>query len=81
MLQVNTSFMALDTKARILEAEAVTLLELPYADQTMSMILVLPNGDGDTNTGIAASLENLDIAAIREVEEVDVAITIPKFNV
>ena len=72
--------MALDTKARILEAEAVTLLELPYADQTMSMILVLPNGDGDTNTGIAASLENLDIAAIREVEEVDVAITIPKFN-
>jgi len=78
--EVNTSFMALDTKARILEAEAVTLLELPYADQTMSMILVLPNGDGDTNTGIAASLENLDIAAIREVDEVDVAITIPKFN-
>ena len=77
---VNTSFMALDTKARILEAQGLTLLELPYADQTMSMILVLPDGDGDTNTGIAERLENIDIASIRTVPEVDAAITIPKFK-
>jgi len=77
---VNTSFMVLDTKAKILETEGLTLLELPYADQTMSMILVLPDGDGDINTGIAERLVNLDIGSIREVPETDVAITIPKFN-
>jgi len=77
---VNTSFMVLDTKARIMEAEGLTLLELPYADQTMSMILVLPDGDGDINTGIAERLEGLDIGSIRTVPEVDAAITIPKFN-
>merc|ERR1711902_485091 len=77
---VNTSFMALDTKARIMEAEGLTLLELPYADQTMSMILVLPDGDGDINTGIAERLEGLDIGSIRTVPEADAAITIPKFN-
>jgi len=72
--------MVLDTKAKILETEGLTLLELPYADQTMSMILVLPDGDGDINTGIAERLVNLDIGSIREVAETDVAITIPKFN-
>jgi len=79
---VNTSFMVLDTKAKILERKdlGLTLLELPYADQTMSMILVLPDGDGDINSGIAERLENLDIGSIREVPETDVAITIPKFN-
>ena len=77
---VNTSFMVLDTKARIMETEGLTLLELPYADQTMSMILVLPDGDGDINTGIAERLEGLDIGSIRTVPEVDAAITIPKFN-
>jgi len=77
---VNTSFMALDTKARILETQGLTLLELPYADQTMSMILVLPDGDGDINTGIAERLEGLDIGSIRAVPEADASITIPKFN-
>merc|ERR1711971_885131 len=76
----NASFMVLDTKAKILETEGLTLLELPYADQTMSMILVLPDGDGDINTGIAERLVNLDIGSIREVADTDVAITIPKFN-
>ena len=79
---VNTSFMVLDTKAKILERKdlGLTLLELPYADQTMSMILVLPDGDGDINTGIAERLEGLDIGSIRTVSEADAAITIPKFN-
>merc|ERR1712115_409420 len=64
----------------ILETEGLILLELPYADQTMSMILVLPDGDGDINTGIAERMVNLDISSIREVADTDVAITIPKFN-
>merc|ERR1719284_2157597 len=40
---VNTSFMTMDAKVRLVEEEDFTILELPYADETMSILLFYQN--------------------------------------
>jgi len=75
---VNTSFMTMDAKLRLLEVNDLDILELPYADETMSMILVLPKQESDQE--ISSKLEALDIASIRSESPRNVEVTIPKFN-
>jgi len=75
---VNTSFMTMDAKLRLLEVNDHDILELPYADETMSMILVLPKQE--SNQEISSKLEDFDIESIRSASPRDVEVTIPKFN-
>merc|ERR1712012_1447237 len=71
---------AVNTKARILTGSdnGVEILELPYADETMSMIIVLPTSDATTD--ISSKINNIDMAALRNMTPTDVAVTIPKFK-
>jgi len=75
---VNVSFMTMDAKVRIIETDNLTILELPYADETMSMIIVLPK-QGLTST-ISSKLEDIDIADLKQAPLIEASITIPKFN-
>ena len=77
---VNTSFMTVEAKVRLLEDRdnGLDILELPYADETMGMVIVLPRAEA--NTAISPSLVNVEIADIRNKSPVDVTVTIPKFN-
>merc|ERR1712154_114388 len=53
------------------------ILELPYADETMSMLIVLPKSP---TTQISAKLEGFNFSAIREEPLRPVQVSIPKFN-
>jgi len=53
------------------------ILELPYADETMSMVIVLPR---DTTTDISEKFSNFDMTTLRNQPLTDVEVTIPKFN-
>merc|ERR1719323_1356738 len=77
---LNTSFMTVNTKARILtdSDNGVEILELPYADETMSMIIVLPTSEATND--ISSKINNIDMAALRNMTPTDVAVTIPKFK-
>ena len=68
----------MDAKLRLLEVNDHDILELPYADETMSMILVLPKQE--SNQEISSKLEDFDIESIRSASPRDVEVTIPKFN-
>jgi len=75
---VNTSFMTMDAKVRLVEEEDFTIVELPYADETMSMIIVLPK-PGASNT-ISEKLQSFNISKLKQATPIDVSITIPKFS-
>merc|ERR1712112_497886 len=67
-----------DAKVRLVEEEDFTVLELPYADETMSMIIVLPK-PGASNT-ISEKLQTFNISKLKQATPIDVSITIPKFS-
>jgi serpin B len=59
------------------------MLELPYADQKMSMILLLPDEiDGLTKLEKSLSYEKLDkaISQLRKTRKEEVEVTLPKFK-
>jgi len=70
--------MTMDAKVRLVEEEDFTVLELPYADETMSMIIVLPK-PGASNT-ISEKLQSFNISKLKQATPIDVSITIPKFS-
>jgi len=77
--EVNTTFMNIDDKFRIYEDPEAEfeILELPYADETMSMLIVLPSSP----TGqISSKLQGFNFSAIREEEPRDARVSLPKFN-
>jgi len=77
--EVNTTFMNIDDKFRIYEDPEAEfeILELPYADETTSMLIVLPSSP----TGqISSKLQGFNFSAIREAEPRDARVSLPKFN-
>ena len=53
------------------------ILELPYADETMSMLIVLPSSP---TVQISSKLEGFNFSAIREEPLREVRVSLPKFN-
>ena len=68
----------MNTKARIMTDDGVDILELPYADETMSMIIVLPKSSGTED--LSEKIRDLDISAMKNLTPIDAAVTIPRFN-
>ena len=77
--EVNHTFMNIDDQFRIYEDPEAEfeILELPYADETMSMLIVLPSSP---TVQISSKLEGFNFSAIRELEPRDARVSIPKFN-
>merc|ERR1711936_714312 len=77
--EVNTTFMNIKDEFRIYEDPAgeFEILELPYADETMSMLIILPSSP---TTQISSKLENFDFSLIRREKLRDAQVSIPKFN-
>ena len=71
--------MNIDDQFRIYEDPEAEfeILELPYADETMSMLIVLPSSP---TVQISSKLEGFNFSAIRELEPRDARVSIPKFN-
>jgi len=78
---INTSFMNMEAKVRILEdpVNGVEILELPYADPSKSMLFILPSDNTNTND-TASRIAGINISDIRKQPLVDTVVTIPKFN-
>ena len=53
------------------------ILELPYADETMSMLIVLPSSP---TVQISSKLQGFNFSAIRGEPLRDAKVSIPKFN-
>ena len=77
--EVNTTFMNIDDQFRIYEDPEgeFEILELPYADETMSMLIVLPSSP---TVQISSKLQGFNFSAIREEPRRDVRVSLPKFN-
>merc|ERR1711902_202832 len=78
--EVNTTFMNINDKFRIYEDQdgEFEILELPYADQTMSMLIILPTSP---TTQVSSKLEGFNFTLIKEEPLRDAQVSIPKFNV
>jgi len=76
---INTSFMNREMKVRVLEdpVNGVEILELPYADESKSMLFILPNS---TTNDISSRIAGINLADIRNQSKLDTVVTIPKFN-
>ena len=77
--EVNTTFMNIDDQFRIYEDPDAEfeILELPYADETMSMLIVLPSSP---TVQISSKLQGFDFSAIRGKELREARVSLPKFN-
>jgi len=77
--QINTTFMNIKDEFRIYEDPAgeFEILELPYADETMSMLIILPSSP---TTQISSKLENFDFNLIKGEKLREAQVSIPKFN-
>jgi len=77
--EVNTTFMNINDKFRIYEDQdgEFEILELPYADQTMSMLIILPTSP---TTQVSSKLEGFNFTLIKEEPLRDAQVSIPKFN-
>jgi len=77
--EVNTTFMNIKDEFRIYEDPAgdFEILELPYADETMSMLIILP---ASPTTQISSKLENFDFSLIKKEKLREAQVSIPKFN-
>ena len=53
------------------------ILELPYADETMSMLIVLPSSP---TVQISSKLQGFNFSAIRDEPRREARVSIPKFN-
>merc|ERR1719336_3204850 len=76
---VNTTFMNIEDQFRIYEDPEAEfeILELPYADETMSMLIVLPSSP---TVQISSKLQGFNFSAIREEPRRDARVSIPKFK-
>jgi len=76
---VNTTFMNIEDQFRIYEDPKgeFEILELPYADETMSMLIVLPSSP---TVQISAKLQGFNFSAIRDEPGREAQVSIPKFN-
>jgi len=77
--EVNTTFMHINDQFRVYEdpEEEFEILELPYADETMSMLIILPDSP---TAQISSRLEGFNFSAIREQKLRDVDVFIPSFK-
>jgi len=76
---INTTFMNIEDQFRIYEDPEgeFEILELPYADETMSMLIVLPSSP---TVQISAKLQGFNFSAIRDEPGREAQVSIPKFN-
>jgi len=76
---VNTTFMNIEDQFRIYEDPEAEfeILELPYADETMSMLIVLPSSP---TVQISSKLQGFNFSAIRDEPRREAQVSIPKFN-
>merc|ERR1712066_1084635 len=77
--EVNTTFMHINDEFRIYEDpdQEFEILELPYADETMSMLIILPDSP---TAQISSKLEGFNFSAIRDEKLRDAEVFIPKFK-
>jgi len=77
--EVNTTFMNIVDQFRIYEDPEAEfeILELPYADETMSMLIVLPSSP---TVQISSKLQGFNFSAIRDEPRREARVSIPKFN-
>jgi len=76
---INTTFMNIEDQFRLYEdpENEFEILELPYADETMSMLIVLPSSP---TVQISSKLEGFNFSAIRGEPRREVHVSLPKFN-
>jgi len=76
---VNTTFMNINEQFRIYEDPEgeFEILELPYADDTMSMLIIRPSSP---TAQISSRLEEFNFTAIRDEDVRDAEVYIPKFK-
>jgi len=78
---VNTQFMTLETDLRMMQDpdSQLDILELPYGDDSKSMIFVLPQ-PGTPTTNLTTRLSGIDLARLRTLSALKTNVTIPRFT-
>eukprot|EP00091_Calanus_sinicus_P024391 TRINITY_DN8701_c0_g1_i3.p1 TRINITY_DN8701_c0_g1~~TRINITY_DN8701_c0_g1_i3.p1 ORF type:complete len:186 (-),score=35.07 TRINITY_DN8701_c0_g1_i3:24-581(-) len=76
---VMAKYMNLETNAKLIETEALDILELPYEDTKTSMIFFLPK-NGRSSSNIMDSVARYKLHSLRNVQTSNVVISIPKFK-
>jgi len=78
---VDTQFMSLEANLRVLDDSdsQLEILELPYADNSKSMIFVLPKPDTLT-TDLTARISGIKLDRLRALSARKTVVTIPRFT-
>jgi len=78
---VDTPFMYMEASLRILDDEnnGIEILELPYADPSKSMLIVLPKPN-QSSYNISERISGLDLSKIRDLPLRATEIYVPKFT-
>jgi len=78
---VDTQFMSLEADLHLLEDadRQLEILELPYKDESKSMIFVLPKA-GSSTTDLTSRLNGLDLSRLRTLSAQKTVVTIPRFT-
>eukprot|EP00091_Calanus_sinicus_P024389 TRINITY_DN8701_c0_g1_i1.p1 TRINITY_DN8701_c0_g1~~TRINITY_DN8701_c0_g1_i1.p1 ORF type:complete len:115 (-),score=21.97 TRINITY_DN8701_c0_g1_i1:2-346(-) len=72
---VMTKYMNLETDVKLIETEALDILELPYEDTKTSMIFFLPK-NGRSSSNIMDSVARYKLHSLRNVQTSNVVISV-----
>jgi len=77
---VMTEYMTGEMDVRLDETDKFDILELPYDDESKSMLIFLPKEE-QTTTNHVNSIHNYPTNAIKQIPKTQVSVSIPKFDI